>query len=74
VRKKAPIHETGVLDPRTKLLRFLTPGLQCQKRGMVKAEKGDLFHSSGHAMGRDRVSTQLIFSHLRGTDMSYMLK
>jgi hypothetical protein len=31
---------------------------------MVKAEKGSLLHTSGRAMGRGRVSTQLIFSHL----------
>jgi hypothetical protein len=38
---------------------------------MVKAEKGDLLQGSGYAMGRGRVSTQLILSHLQGTDMSY---
>jgi hypothetical protein len=41
---------------------------------MVKAEKGGLLHSSGHAVGRGRVSTQLIFSHFWGTDMSYRFK
>jgi hypothetical protein len=35
---------------------------------MVKAEKGDLLNGSGHAVGRGRVSTQLIFSHLGGAD------
>jgi hypothetical protein len=35
---------------------------------MEKAEKG------GHAMGRGRVSTQLIFSHLQGTDRNYSFK
>jgi hypothetical protein len=33
---------------------------------MVKAEKGSLLHGLGHAVGKDRVSTQLIFSHLPG--------
>jgi hypothetical protein len=51
-------NETGVLEPRPKLLRFHLP-LNAKERGMVKAEKGGLFHSSGHAMGRGRVSTQL---------------
>jgi hypothetical protein len=41
---------------------------------MVKTEKGDLLHSSGNAVGRGRVSTGLIFSHLQGTDMNYRLK
>jgi hypothetical protein len=40
---------------------------------MVKAEKGGLLHASGHATGRGRVSTQLIFSHLQGADTSYRL-
>jgi hypothetical protein len=35
---------------------------------MVKAEKGGLLHGLGHALGRGRVSTQLIFSHLLGTE------
>jgi hypothetical protein len=41
---------------------------------MVKAEKGDSLHGLGHAMGRGRVSTQLIFNHLQGTGMSYRFK
>jgi hypothetical protein len=41
---------------------------------MVNAEKGDLLYGSGHAVGRARVSTLLIFSYLRGTDMSYRFK
>jgi hypothetical protein len=41
---------------------------------MVKAEKGGLLNGSGHAMGRGRVSTQLIFSHLWDSDMSYRFK
>jgi hypothetical protein len=41
---------------------------------MVKAEKGDSLHGLGHAMGRGRVSTQPIFSHIQGADMSYRLK
>jgi hypothetical protein len=28
----------------------------------------------GHAVGRHGVRTQTIFSHLQGTDMSYMFK
>jgi hypothetical protein len=41
---------------------------------MVKTEKGGLLYSSGHAMGRGRVSTQLTFSLLQGTDLSYRFK
>jgi hypothetical protein len=41
---------------------------------MVKIEKGGLLHSLGHAVGRGRISTQPIFSHLQGTDMSYRVK
>jgi hypothetical protein len=37
---------------------------------MVKAEKGGLLHSSGHAVGRGRLSTQLILRHLRGIGLS----
>jgi hypothetical protein len=33
---------------------------------MVKVEKEDSLHSSGHAMGRGRVSTPLIFNHILG--------
>jgi hypothetical protein len=40
----------------------------------VKAEKGDLLHGSAHAVGRGRISIQLILSHLWGTDMSYRFK
>jgi hypothetical protein len=41
---------------------------------MMKAEKGSLLHSPGHAVGRGIVSTQFIFSYLWGTDMSYRFK
>jgi hypothetical protein len=50
------------------------PILNNKLRGMVKAEKRGLLHGSGHAMGRGRVRTQLIFSHLWGTNMSYRYK
>jgi hypothetical protein len=33
---------------------------------MVKAEKRDLLLSSGHAVGKGRVSMGLILSHLQG--------
>jgi hypothetical protein len=35
---------------------------------MVKVRKRRLLHGPGQAMGRDRVSTQPIFSHLQGTE------
>jgi hypothetical protein len=38
---------------------------------MVKAEKG---HRWGHAVGRGRINTQPIFSHLQGADMSCRFK
>jgi hypothetical protein len=41
---------------------------------MVKAEKGGLLHALGHTVGRGKVNTQLIFGHLRDTDMSYRFK
>jgi hypothetical protein len=41
---------------------------------MGKAEKVGLVHGSGQVMGKGRVSTQLIFSQLQGTDMSYRFK
>jgi hypothetical protein len=41
---------------------------------MVTAEKAGLLHDWRHAMGRGRISTQLIFIHLQGIDMSYRLK
>jgi hypothetical protein len=47
--------------------------LNAKWRGMVKTDRGGLLHSLGPIMGRGRVSTQLIFSHLWGTDMSYRL-
>jgi hypothetical protein len=40
---------------------------------VVKAEKV-LLHGWGDAVGTDRVSTQLIFSHLHGTDKIYRFK
>jgi hypothetical protein len=36
---------------------------------MVRAEKGNLSHGSGLAMGRGRISTQLILSHLNGREL-----
>jgi hypothetical protein len=44
------------------------------KEAWLKSEKGDLLHGLGHAMGRGRVSTQHIFSHFQGIDMSYRFK
>jgi hypothetical protein len=41
---------------------------------MVEAEKGDLLHGSGHVVGRGRITTQSIFSHLQGKSMSYRFK
>jgi hypothetical protein len=41
---------------------------------MEKAEQGALLHGPGHTVGRGRGSTQLIFGHLQGTDMSYRFK
>jgi hypothetical protein len=37
-------------------------------------EKGDLLHRPEHTVGRGRVSTPPIFSHLPGTDMSFGFK
>jgi hypothetical protein len=39
---------------------------------MVKAKK--IYYLAQAAVGRGRVSTQLVFSHLRGTDMNYRVK
>jgi hypothetical protein len=41
---------------------------------MVKAEKRGLLHGWEHALGRGSISTQLILSHLQGTDISYSFK
>jgi hypothetical protein len=41
---------------------------------MVKAEKGGLLQVLGHVVGRGRINTQLILSHLQGTDMSHRFK
>jgi hypothetical protein len=74
--------KTGVLDPSSvwtwnSTCQFLSLTPVCQ-RGLVKAEKGDLLHSSGHAVERGtagfHISTQFIFSQLWGTDMSYRCK
>jgi hypothetical protein len=43
------------------------------KEAWLKSDK-DLLHALGHAMGRGRVSTQPIFSHFQGIDMSYRFK
>jgi hypothetical protein len=70
--------ETGVLDSRPKLLRFHMPDPTAhpkhQVKRMAKAEKEDLVHSSRHTVERDRISTQLIFSHLWDAVMSYRFK
>jgi hypothetical protein len=60
---------TGVLGPQAQTpeipyARSSHPPLNTKYRSMVKAEKRNLSHGSGHALGRGRVSTQLIFSHL----------
>jgi hypothetical protein len=63
------------LDPRPKLLGFHVSGPSPHPyTPNKKAEKGGLLHGSGHAVGRGRVSTQLIFSHLWGTHMSCRFK
>jgi hypothetical protein len=41
---------------------------------MRRAEKGDLLHSTGHTMGRGKISTQSIFTHLQGINMSFRFK
>jgi hypothetical protein len=51
----------------------LTHIWQVKKHGESR-ERFILLHSSGHVMGRGRVSTQSIFSHLLGTEMSYRFK
>jgi hypothetical protein len=56
--------ENGVSDPRPKLQEFYIPGqisLYAKQRGMMKVEKGDVLHGSGHAVGNGRVNTQLTF-------------
>jgi hypothetical protein len=40
----------------------------------VKAGKGELVYSKGYAVGRGRVSTQLIFRYLQATGMRYRFK
>jgi hypothetical protein len=45
-----------------------------KKRHGEGRQKGDLLYLSADALGRGKVSTQLIFSHLLGTDMSYRFK
>jgi hypothetical protein len=55
--------DTRVLDPMPKLLDFHMSDLATcpytsNKEAWKRAEKGDLLHSSGHTMGRGRVSTQ----------------
>jgi hypothetical protein len=77
--------ETGVLDLKPKLLGFHISGLATWPNMLKKkkkkckevwgrAEKGGLLHCLGHTVGRSRVSTQPIFSHLWGTDMSFSFK
>jgi hypothetical protein len=71
-------NETRVLDTRLKLLEFHMPCLSfclyMSNKDMTKIEKGGLLHGSGHAVGRGWVSTQLIFSHLPGTEMRFSFK
>jgi hypothetical protein len=43
------------------------------KETCCRAGKGDLLHNSGQHW-RGRVSTQVIFSHLQGTDMNFSFK
>jgi hypothetical protein len=67
------------LYPRPKFMGFHMSGPATRldlmpNRDMVKAEKRDLFQSQGQAVGGGRVSTQPIFSHLWGTDMSLRFK
>jgi hypothetical protein len=58
--------ETGVLDPRPKLLGFhmlgpVTHPYLPNKETWKRAEKGDLLHDPGYTVGRGLESTQPIF-------------
>jgi hypothetical protein len=72
------ITETGVLGPRTKLLRFHmpdpgpTPKRQIKRPGEGRERR--FMTQLGTCVGRGRRSTQPVFSHLQGTDMSYGFK
>jgi hypothetical protein len=71
--------ETGVLNPRPKLLEFHMPGPATytstpNKEAWWRTEKGYLLHGLGYAVVRGRVSMQPMFSHLWGTDISYRFK
>jgi hypothetical protein len=72
--------ETGVLDLRPKLLGFHMSGLATcpympnKVTVMVKDKERRFITGLGHAMGRGRVSTQPIFSHLWGTDLNFRFK
>jgi hypothetical protein len=68
-------HETRVFGPKAQTPVIPSAKsdhlpLNAKSRGMVKAEKGGLFTWLRACQGR--VSTQLILSHLWGTDMSYI--
>jgi hypothetical protein len=70
-------HETRVLDPRPKLLRFhmagpTTPKCQIKRHGVGRERRFITWLST--CVGRGRVNTELIFRHLLGTDMSYRFK
>jgi hypothetical protein len=70
-------YETGVLEPRPKLLEFYMPGVATHPMCPIKRHsegREDSLHISGHAVARGKVSTQPIFSHLQDTDMSHRFK
>jgi hypothetical protein len=73
-----PPSETGVLDPRPKLLRFHMPDLatapKCQRKRPGEGRERRFITQLGHALERGRVSAQLILNHLQGTDTSYSFK
>jgi hypothetical protein len=47
---------------------------KCQIKRPGEGRERRFIAQPGLAMGRGRVSTQLIFSHLPGTDMNYRFK
>jgi hypothetical protein len=70
--------ETGVLNSRPKLLRFHisgpAPTPKCQRKMHGEGRKKRFITRLRTCHGKGRVSTQLIFIRLRGTEMSYRFK
>jgi hypothetical protein len=58
----------------TDFISFHSNNSYCNQSFGLRVQISEIPYARRHAVGRGRVNTQLIFSHLQGADMSYRFK